>query len=383
MPPDCRLLLARFEETYGRRAEIVSVAPGRVNLIGEHTDYNDGLVLPAAIDRSVAVAAAPRDDGIIRARSVDYAQSDEFNLERVRRFMGSRGWRDYVRAMAWAMQDEQFELQGADLLIAGDVPAGAGLSSSAAIELAVAGALARVAGLDIDRTLLALLAQRAENMFVGVQCGIMDQLTSAIGEKGHALLIDCRTLEVAPVPIPEDIDIVVVNSNVPRELSAAPYNRRRAECVEAAALLGVSSLRDADRAMLEAGKAVMPDSLYRRARHVITENERVGAMAAALRADDRMTLGGLMRESHESLRLDFEVSTTELDALVDIAAASSGLIGARLTGAGFGGCTVNLVERGQAAAFEQDITEGYMREKGLAAEVYRCRASGGLRVLDA
>jgi galactokinase len=383
MPLDCGLLRKQFEETYGRQPRIVSAAPGRVNLIGEHTDYNDGLVLPAAIDRSVAVAAAGRDDGLIRARSVDYGQSDEFSLERVRRFMGSRGWRDYVRGIAWALQEEQLDLRGADMLISGDVPPGAGLSSSAAVEMAVAGALARLAELDINPPKLALLAQRAENLFVGVQCGIMDQLTSAIGEKDHALLIDCRTLEVEAVAIPQDIDIVVVNSCVQRELEATPYNRRREECGEAAALVGVESLRDADSTLLDQRRRDMPDNLYRRARHVITENDRVRDLAGALAADDREAIGRLMSASHESLRTDFEASTPELDTLVEIAAGVPGVIGARLTGAGFGGCTVNLVEREGVDKFERAIVDGYTRATGLTAEVYRCHASDGLRVIDA
>jgi galactokinase len=375
-------LLSRFAQAYSRPAEFVAVAPGRVNLIGEHTDYNDGFVLPAAIDRTITVAAARRDDGIIRATSVDYDQCDEFNVERVRRFMGSRGWRDYVRAVAWALQDEQFELQGADIAIAGDVPRAAGLSSSAAIELAVAGAIARTSHLDIDHRNLALLAQRAENLFVGVQCGIMDQLASAVGEQDHALLIDCRSLEIEIVPIPSGIDIVVVNSNVHRELASTPYNGRREECVEAAALLGVQSLRDADEAMLDDGRARMPDVVYRRARHVITENARVAEMAAALRLNDRAAIGRLMPASHESLRSDFEVSTPELDALVSIA-TDAGAIGARMTGAGFGGCTVNLVSRERVPDFERAISAEYKRVAGLTAEVYVCRASDGLRVFDA
>ena len=375
-------LKSEFERTYSRPPEVVSEAPGRVNLIGEHTDYNDGFVLPAAIDRSVAIAAAGRGDGIIRAKSLDYDQLDEFGVERVHRFMGSRGWRDYVRGVVWALQDEHLPLRGADIAIAGDIPPGAGLSSSAAVEMAVAGAMARLSALDIDGKKLARLCQRAENLFVGVQCGIMDQLTSALGEQDHALLIDCRSLDAEPVPLPAGISIVIVDSKVPRNLADTPYNRRREECAEASSLLGVASLRDMDLATLEATRDALPNALYRRARHVITENARVSAMADALRTGDRSTIGRLMRDSHESLRADFEVSIPELDTLVALASETKGVIGTRMTGAGFGGCTVNLVECDSVSSFEQTVL-GYSRQTGLNAEIHLCRASNGLRVTDA
>ncbi len=382
MSVDTTTLAADFERVYGRAPDLIAEAPGRVNLIGEHTDYNGGFVLPMAIDRTVAVAAAARDDGTSRAYARDYDQHDEFPLHRVRRFAGSRGWRDYVRGVAWALLDENYELRGADLLIAGDVPQGAGLSSSAAIEMAVAGALVTVAGGEVKARELALVCQKAENLSVGVQSGIMDQFASGLGQAGHALLIDCRSLEVEPVPLPDRYAIVVVNSKVPRRLAETPYNLRREECAAAAFDLDVETLRDADLDMLEARLGKMPDVNYKRARHVITENGRVLATAVSLRLEKVETAGELMNESHRSMRDQFEMSTPEIDALVEIAMAA-GAAGARLTGGGFGGCTVNLVPNGEVEVFRANVIEKYREKTGFDAEVYVCRATEGLRVSHA
>jgi len=248
--------------------------------------------------------------------------------------------------------------------------------------VAVAGAMACLSCVDIDGKKLALLCQRAENLFVGVQCGIMDQFTSALGVKGHALLIDCRSLDAEPIPLPAGMSILIVDSKVPRNLADTQYNRRREDCAEAASALGVASLRDADLTTLETARGALPEALYRRAHHVITENARVSAMAAALRTDDRAMIGSLMHDSHESLRTDFEVSTPELDTLVALASGTAGVIGARMTGAGFGGCIVNLVESDSVSRFEQSVLPEYRRQTGLDAEIHLCRASNGLRVTD-
>jgi galactokinase len=388
MTADIAALRLAFEQQFGREPALIAEAPGRVNLIGEHTDYNGGFVLPAAIDRTIAVALAPRDDATIRALSLDFGQCDEFPAERVRRFLpagrhgaGSPGWRDYVRGVVWALHEAQQVVRGADIAITGDIPQAAGLSSSAAIEVAVAGALAMPVGQGLGPERLrdlALVCQKAENLFVGVQCGIMDQMTSALGRAGHALLIDCRSLEVEPVPLPHGIAIVVIDSKVPRRLADTPYNRRREECAEAARALGVDSLRDAGEAELSR----LSGDLLKRARHVVTENARVQEAVDALRSRDLARVRELLHASHASLRGDFEVSTPELDRLVDIA-REAGAIGARLTGAGFGGCTVNLVAEGDVERFEQVVVAAYEQSTGLAAEVYVCRAVDGLRVSNA
>jgi galactokinase len=378
MTADIASLRRVFEEQFGHQPQMFSEAPGRVNLIGEHTDYNDGLVLPVAIDRTIAVAVAPREDNILRAYSLDHHQCDEFPVNRVRRFMGTRGgWRDYVRGVCWALQDANIELTGADLAITGDVPQGAGLSSSAAVEMAVAGALAT--RLDVSARDLALLCQTAENLFVGVQCGIMDQFASALGREGHALFIDCRSLDVEPVPLPEGLLIAVIDSKVPRKLGETAYNQRRDVCAEAARALGVESLRDADESMLPR----VDGDLKKRARHVITENQRVRDAVSALKNGDLGLLQALMQASHESLRADFEVSTPELDALVEVASKALGHAGPRLTGAGFGGCLVALVEEDRVQNFSESVTEQYRETTGLTAEMHICRAVDGLRVRDA
>ena len=321
---------------------------------------------------------ARRDDGVIRALSVDYEQCDEFQAERVRRFMGTRGgWRDYTRGVVWALLDAHIPVQGADIAITGDVPQGAGLSSSAAIEVAVAGALAAGSGLAARD--LALLCQKAENLFVGVGCGIMDQFASALGRRDHALFIDCRSLESEPIPLPDGIAIVIVDSKVQRKLSDTVYNRRREDCSGAARALGIESLRDADESRLPG----LSGDLLKRARHVVTENLRVLAAAEALRSSDLATLGRLLHESHVSLRDDFEVSTPELDLLVDLAGGLDGVIGARLTGGGFGGCTVNLVRQEAVDQVSEAIVTEYLGKTGLTAGIYVCRAVDGLRVSDA
>ncbi|MEX0682722.1 MAG: galactokinase [Dehalococcoidia bacterium] len=377
MPADTDALTRAFAERHGRPATLIAEAPGRVNLIGEHTDYNDGFVLPAAIDRTTAVAAAPRDDTRVRVHAVDFDQCDDFSLSAAKRHpMG--GWRNYVRGVLWALLDHQVPLRGVDLSISSDVPAGAGLSSSAALELAVAGALCAAASVALPPRELALLCQRAEHMYAGVQCGIMDQFASALGEAGRALFLDCRSLDVEHIPIPEDIAIVVIDSRVPRDLAATPYNRRHGECTEAASALGVASLRDADATDIPK----LPNKLQGRARHVITENARVLAAVAALRTGDTAALGRLLAESHASLRDDFEVSTPEIDALVELASDAPGVIGARLTGGGFGGGTVNLVEAGQTQAPIDAVVSAYKQRTGLDAEAHVCRAVGGMRVRD-
>jgi galactokinase len=375
MSVDADRLSAAFERAFGGEPAVIAEAPGRVNLIGEHTDYNDGFVLPVAIDRTIAVAAAPSDGKTVRVYSADFDARDEWRADGPRR-TGRREWRDYVRGVAWALLDAGYELRGADLAISGEVPVGAGVSSSAALEVAAAGALCAVSEDEIELGRLALLCQKAENQFVGVQCGIMDQLAAACSRAGQALLIDCRSLEIEHVPLPTEVAVVVVDSKVRRELGQTAYNDRREECAAAARALGLDSLREA----ATVDPSGLPEPLDRRARHVISENERVLDGVGALRNRDVGRFGELMYESHESLRDDFEVSTPELDLLVELASRTEGVIGARLTGAGFGGCTVNLVERDAVAGFEAGVVEPYRRKTGLPAEMFVCRAVDGLRI---
>ena len=378
MPADTANLVRAFAAQHGRQPRLIAEAPGRVNLIGEHTDYNGGFVLPVAIDRTIAVAAAPREDNRVLAHSVDHDQRDDFSLDGARRHpMG--GWRNYVRGVLWALLDSQLPLSGVDLSISGDVPQGAGLSSSAALELALAGAICAASGVEISPREMALLCQRAEHMYAGVQCGIMDQFAAALGREGCALFIDCQSLETEDVPLPDGVAIVVIDSKAPRQLADTPYNQRREECAEAARVLGVTSLRDADGSQIES----LPEVLRRRARHVVSENARVLDARAALRDGDVETLGRLFAESHASLRDDFEASTPEIDLLVELANAAPGAIGARLTGGGFGGCTVNLVEASESQTFGETVVSQYRQRGGLEAEAHVCRASDGMRVGDA
>jgi galactokinase len=382
-----------FCARFGRAPEGVAEAPGRVNLIGEHLDYNEGLVLPVAIDRSVLVAYAARRDAEVRLYSVDFEEESGFSLGEPIARDGERPWSNYPRGVFSVLRDEGFSGPGLDIAVTGDVPAGAGLSSSAAVEVATAGALRAAWALDIDGERLALLCQRAENEFVGVGCGIMDQLASALGEQDCALLIDCRTLAHEPIPLrleEHSLDLVVVDSGVRRTLEGTAYNRRREECAEALRLLREAmgerparALRDVTMADLARHAERLPPPLYRRARHVVTELQRVIEGVAALRRGDHETFGALMNASHASLRDDFEVSCPELDRLVELAQSLAGVLGARLTGAGFGGCTVQLVRREAVDAFARDVVERYRTETGLPAKLYLCHAAGGLRVHEA
>ncbi len=300
---------------------------------------------------------------------------DEWRIDAPRR-TGRREWRDYVRGVAWALLDAGYGLRGVDLAIAGDVPLGAGLSSSAALEMAVASALCAISGIEMQTKRLALVCQKAENQFVGVQSGIMDQLAASCSRARHALLIDCRSLEVEHVPLPSNLALAVVDSKVPRALGETAYNERREECVAAARELGAASLREVTPN--DVGRLRHP--LDRRARHVVSENRRVLDAVEALRQGNPHRLGELMYESHASLRDDFEVSTRELDLLVELASRIDGVLGARLTGAGFGGCTVNLVERDAVSGFEAGVMEPYREQTGLGPQMFLCQAADGLTV---
>ncbi len=373
-------LHAAFTTTCGGAAPMLVQAPGRVNLIGEHTDYNDGFVLPCAIDFGTLVAARPRPDRLVRVLALDQSHTmDEFSLDAPITPRADAPWANYVRGMVWALQGHGFELAGADLAITGNVPQGAGLSSSAALEVSVGQAFKQLAGLDsLDATALALLAQKAENDFVGCRCGIMDQLISARGVAGHALLIDCRSLQSTPVAMPGDIAVLIVNSTVQRGLVDSEYNLRREQCEAAARHFGVKALRDVNTLQLEAARAGLDATVFKRARHVVTENARTLAAAQALAQNDLHQLGALMAASHASMRDDFEITTPAIDRLVEIIGAAVGEQGGvRMTGGGFGGCVVALAPRNLAQAAIASVAELYRSPQGAAATAYLCQAAAG------
>ncbi len=365
-----------FRKTFGADPEVVVRAPGRVNLIGEHTDYNDGFVLPAAIDRSIAFAGCRRPDRVVRARSVDFSDEVEFTLGEIRKDP-AHGWSNYLRGVTKLLEERRFQLSGADVMFGGNVPREAGLSSSAAVEVGAAVFWQRLMGFEFDPVELIKLARRAENEFVGVPCGIMDQFISALGRRDHALFLDCRDLSYRQVPLRQGMKIIVFNSGVKRALAQSEYEVRLKQCREVAARLSVNSLRDVTRGELEQAAGKLTDLLFRRARHVVTENARVLEALKVLEAGELERFGKLMNASHESLRIDYEVSSQELDVLVELARKQPGVLGARMTGAGFGGCTVNLVREEAAEAFARIVQEGYQKALGRKAEVYLCQASDG------
>jgi galactokinase len=369
-------------------------APGRVNLIGEHTDYNAGFVMPVAIQFSTTVAIAPRDDRRLCVRSTNMAETCGTTLVEgpvpSPREVGKRAhWFDYVLGVAYALQQHGLILTGADLLVHGEVPIGAGLSSSAALEIAVALALASVSGWVLDKITLARIGQQAENNYVGMRCGIMDQFAAACGLAGHALKIDCRSLDHELVPLvlgsagsPDAAQLVVCNTMVRHSHASGEYNRRREECEEAVLSLqrvlpGIKSLRDLTLPQLHDHGAVLDPVVYRRARHIVTENARVLAAAEALKTGALETFGKLMCQSHESLRDDYEVSCQELDLMVRLAEGTKGVYGARMTGGGFGGCTVNLVRTANVRTFRSNIATRYAVATGHTPEIYVCQAVDG------
>ncbi|MFQ5613151.1 MAG: galactokinase [Anaerolineae bacterium] len=369
-----------FKRRFGASPTWVVRAPGRVNLIGEHTDYNDGFVLPLAIDRAVWIALRPRRDGRVVAHSLDQDQPADFSLEKMGR--AGPGWGEYLKGVAWAMREAGYTLQGWQGVVAGDVPVGAGLSSSAALELAAARAFAAVSGLVWNATDLAQLCQRAENAWVGVNCGIMDQMISAAGVAGHALLIDCRSLETQAVPLPPGTAVVVLDTTARRGLVESAYNERRAQCETAARFFGVSALRDVTPVGFRERAGQLEAVIRRRARHVVLENERTLQAVEAMRRGDAVALGRLMNASHASLRDDFEVTSDELNAIVACARRQPACYGARMTGAGFGGCAVALVRAGAAREFARAVAACYGAATGATPPVYVCAASGGAEVVS-
>ena len=366
---------ARFVATYGTEPALMVRAPGRVNLIGEHTDHQDGFVLPIAIDRALWLALSPVPGRTVSLVSGQAGGRVTVDLDA----LGDRldGWGAYLQGVAWALSGD-VELSGWQGAIDSDIPVGAGLSSSAAFELAVARAWVALTPQPWDPATAARRAQRAENAWVGVRSGIMDQLSCALGRAGHALLIDCRSQDVTHVALPEDVAVVIMDTGTRRELTGSAYNTRQDECARAAAALGVASLRDAT---LEAVERDLGDPLRRRARHVVTENRRVLAAAEALGAGDAVALGGLLRDGHRSMRDDFAASGPALDAIVAVADATPGCFGARLTGAGFAGCAIALVDRDAVTAFCGGVVAGHRRATGDTATLYVTTAADGADVV--
>jgi galactokinase len=369
----------RFEQHFGEPPAFLVRAPGRVNLIGEHTDYNDGFVLPLAIDRAAWIALRPRADSRVRLRSEEFADTLAIDLNDLR--YDSAGWREYIKGVAHFLQESGHELRGWEGVVAGDVPIGAGLSSSAALEMATARAFAAAGRWPWDAAAMARVGQRAESEWVGVNCGIMDQMISAAGRRDRALLIDCRSLATRPVPLPPQTRVVVLDTATRRGLVDSAYNERRAQCEAAAAFFGVPALRDLDVKTFEARARALDPTARRRARHVISENERTLAAAEALNRGDAAAMGQLMNASHASLRDDFDVSRPEVDVMAELAQAQPACYGARLTGAGFGGAVVALVASGGAEAFAATVSSAYSRATGLEPQALICTATDGASVV--
>ena len=380
-------LSSEFQKRYGSAPRLFR-APGRVNLIGEHTDYNGGFVLPMAIERETVVAAVPRRDQKVRVYSLNRNEAAEFDLEhpgQTRRGL----WLDYVEGVAQALLSREVRLVGADLMILSDVVPGSGLSSSAALTVGTGLALCRIAGLDVDKIQIALAAQQAEQTYVGTMSGIMDQLVAVLGRRGHALLIDCRSLEGTPVQLnTQDVAIVVCDSMVRHQLASSEYNVRRAECEQGVKLLqsvlpAIEDLRDVSLADLDKHGAQLPETIRRRCRHVVSENDRTLRAAESFQAADLPEVGRLMNLSHDSLRTDYEVSCVELDTLVEIARGCEGVLGSRMTGGGFGGSTVSLVRRSALEKFKETILVRYEERCHKTSNIFVSEAGDGAHEVSA
>ena len=375
---DNQVLSSNFETHYGEAPALIAHAPGRVNIIGEHTDYNEGFVFPAAINFGTWVAANKREDNDIVVTAMDYEnQQNRFSLSEIN-YDEEQGWANYVRGVVKVLKEAIPDFGGANLLVTGNVPQGAGLSSSASFEVAILKALSALYELPLDGVQAALLGQKAENTFVGCSCGIMDQLISAMGNEGMAMLLDCQSLAIEHSPLPDSHQIVIINSNVKRGLVDSEYNLRRQQCEQGASLLGVSSLREATMEMLEGAKAHMPEVVYRRAKHIVTENARTLAASQALKTGDIETVSEAMAQSHISMRDDFEITVRPIYYLVEIIGEVLGKSGGvRMTGGGFGGCVVALVPTDKVDAVKRVVADKYSDETGYSADIYVCTATQG------
>lgn len=373
----------QFINHFGYPAEKTVFAPGRVNIIGEHTDYNDGFVMPCAINYGMAVSFAKRDDNIWRVYAIDINQTDAFSLTKEIPQSEDK-WKNYVRGVVKFIQERCPEfVQGADIAMTSDVPMSSGLSSSAALEISIGKTCQLLGNLPINHTEIALIGQKAENRFVGANCGNMDQLTSALGQKDHLVMIDCRSLDITPTPVPQGYSIAIINSNVKHDLVTGEYNSRRQECETAAAFFGVKALRDVSIEQFEE-RATELEQLnplaFKRAKHVVYENQRVLDAVKALNKGDMIKLGELMAQSHDSMRDDFEITIPEIDYLVELAQLAIGKNGgARMTGGGFGGCIVCLVPNDKVENVRKLIAENYQKQTGIQETFYVCTACDGVR----
>jgi galactokinase len=385
-------LIASFTKIYRRPPTLLSYAPGRVNLLGGHTDYNDGWVLPVAIDRFAWLAACPTSSDAVTIHALDIGEDISFDLSQLDDKLDTQGrplpkWSHYPAGVAWSLQQHDLSLKGFDAVLTSTVPVGAGLSSSAAVEVTFAVAWQAFIGWDVDRMSLARMCQNAENLYVGVNSGLMDQFASLHGVAGNALFFDCRTLEWEPVPLPQGIALVIADTNVRRTLGDSAYNERRAACEEAVRILAmhlpnVTALRDVSVQDFENHQHLLPPVIRRRAEHVVRECARTLRGVEKLQAGDPSSFGALMLKGNASLRDLYEVSCPELNALVEIATSLPGCYGSRLTGAGFGGCTVNLVEQTLAKPFAQGLSTAYKNRTGKDATAWICQAAEGAGVIE-
>lgn len=375
---------ASFTQVLNYQPSHVIQAPGRVNLIGEHTDYNDGFVLPCAINYQTVVAAAKRDDSRVRIIAVDYDdQVDEFDLAEEITFQQDKMWANYIRGVVKFLLQRGYDIQGADLAVSGNVPQGAGLSSSAALEVVIGQTFKVLYNLEMTQAEVALNGQQAENEFVGCNCGIMDQMISAEAMENHAMLLDCRSLETQPVSMPEDVAVMIINSNKQRGLVGSEYNTRREQCETAAQRFGVKALRDVTIEQFNEQSDMLDDVVAKRARHVITENDRTLEAADALRANDLKRMGELMAQSHASMRDDFEITVFEVDTLVEIVKSVIGEQGGvRMTGGGFGGCIVALVPPALVDKVTEAVESQYHAATGLKESIYVCQAKSGAGLVE-
>ncbi|WP_373767695.1 galactokinase [Glaesserella sp.] len=380
-----QLSQTQFEQHFGYAPQQTVFAPGRVNIIGEHTDYNDGFVMPCAINYGMAVSFAKRDDSMWRVYAIDINETDAFDIKKEIPQSEDK-WKNYVRGVVKYIQERCPEfIQGADIAMTSDVPMSSGLSSSAALEISIGKTCQVLGDLPLTLTEIALIGQQAENQFVGAKCGNMDQLTSALGRKEHLIMIDCRSLEINPTRVPKGYAIAIINSNVKHDLVTGEYNSRRKECEAAAKFFKVKALRDVTPKKLEERADELreySEVVYKRAKHVITENQRVQDAAKALKTNNMQKLGVLMAESHLSMRNDFEITIPEIDYLVELAQAAIGKNGgARMTGGGFGGCIVCLVPDDKVETLRKSVADNYQKQTGIQETFYVCTASDGVRVV--